>query len=465
MSTTISIGPQPGPQRAFLESQADCLIYGGAAGSGKSFGLLLECLRHINNPGFGAVIFRRTSPQITNPGGLWDESASLYSLLGARPNRGMLEWRFPAGARVAFRHLQYEHNVYDWQGAQLALIGFDELTHFTEKQFFYLLSRNRSTCGVRPYLRATTNPDAESWVARFIAWWIDQETGYPIPERSGVIRYFLRVDEEILWGETREELYPHLPPSVPEADREFAIKSFTFIPAKLDDNQILKQKDPGYLANLLAQPLVERERLLGGNWKIVPAGGKVFNRYWFEILDSPLPAGVWCRFWDFAATEKKLKGNDPDFTASVLMQHFDHTFTVLEAFEGQIGPAEVEKTFLDTSRREAALARALNIEYRVRWEIEPGSAGIRENDRLIRELAGLNAKGVLPRGDKLVRAREAAIQAEAGNVKLKKAEWNERYLTHLHHQPDFPHDDLMDATSGAFEELTGSGDSRVYATN
>jgi hypothetical protein len=75
--------------------------------------------------------------------------------------------------------------VYDWQGAQIPLICFDELTHFRAHQFFYMVSRNRSTCGVRPYIRATCNPDADSWVANFLAWWIDPETGFPIPERAG----------------------------------------------------------------------------------------------------------------------------------------------------------------------------------------------------------------------------------------------------------------------------------------
>src|SRR6266850_7935610 len=95
----------------------------------------------------------------------------------------------PRASKIKFSHLQLETTVHDWQGAQITLICFDELTHFTAYQFFYMVSRNRSTCGVRPYIRATCNPDADSWVAEFLAWWIDQETGLPIPERAGVLRY------------------------------------------------------------------------------------------------------------------------------------------------------------------------------------------------------------------------------------------------------------------------------------
>ncbi len=164
MAETRTLRPQPGPQETWLSSGADIAIYGGSAGGGKSWALLFEPLRHVANPGFGAVIFRRTMPMITNEGGLWDESMGLYPLAGATPMIGSHDWRFPSGANVGFRHLQHEVTKLDWQGAQVALIGFDELTHFTESQFFYMFSRNRSMCGVRPYIRATTNPDAASWV-------------------------------------------------------------------------------------------------------------------------------------------------------------------------------------------------------------------------------------------------------------------------------------------------------------
>jgi hypothetical protein len=93
---------------------------------------------------FGAVFFRRTYPQITAQGGMWDESRKIYPLVGARATEDDLTWTFPGGAKLKFAHLQFEKNVDDWQGSQIPLIGFDELTHFTMRQFFYLLSRNRS---------------------------------------------------------------------------------------------------------------------------------------------------------------------------------------------------------------------------------------------------------------------------------------------------------------------------------
>jgi hypothetical protein len=281
---TATISAQPGPQTEFLRSPADICIYGGAAGGGKTVGLILEPLRHVGRvANFTAVFFRRTTPQITNPGGLWDESQTFYPRLGGTPHLGMREWRWPRAGKIKFSHLQFETTVYDWQGAQIALICFDELTHFTAHQFFYMVSRNRSTCGVRPYIRATCNPDADSWVADFLAWWIDPESGLPIPERAGVLRYYVRVSERIVWADRPEELMQHLPRPEdlpPGLDPPRPI-SVTFIPATVLDNPALLRVNPEYFTWLLSLPLLERERLLGGNWKIRPAAGLYFKREWW----------------------------------------------------------------------------------------------------------------------------------------------------------------------------------------
>lgn len=146
----------------------------------------------MNVPGFRAVIFRKVYKQITTSGGLWDESLNLYQQIpGTQPLKSPKHhWTFAGGARLEFDYLARDEDVYNWQGAQICGIFFDELTHFTENQFFYMMSRNRSTCGIRPYMRATCNPDSDSWVAKFIEWWLDPATGYAIPERSGKLRFF-----------------------------------------------------------------------------------------------------------------------------------------------------------------------------------------------------------------------------------------------------------------------------------
>ncbi len=271
MDEQITIKPQEGFQEKFLSSPADIVIGGGAAGAGKTYSLLLDVLHYKNIKGFGAVIFRRTTPQIRNAGGLWDTSFSLYPLVGGIPKETTLEWDFGRISGVKFTHLEYEKNVQDHQGAQYAYIGFDELTHFTKKQFFYLLTRNRSMCGIKPCIRATCNPDPDSWVADFISWWIDQETGCPIPERDGVLRYFTVDDGLIVWGDNKQEVIhncPHIFGQIDPSEAENLVKSATFIGGDIYGNKILLKKDPAYLANLMAQEPEIRARLLDRNWKL-----------------------------------------------------------------------------------------------------------------------------------------------------------------------------------------------------
>ena len=266
--------PQPGPQMRFLTTAADIAIYGGAAGGGKTWALLFEASRHIKNPYYGAVIFRRTSVQVRNEGGLWDESLRMYPGLGGAPREHDLWWKFPSGSNISFAHLEHDKNAHDYQGAQIPLIAFDELTHFTEAQFWYMVSRNRSTCGVKPYIRATCNPDVDSWVAKFISWWINQDTGYAYPERAGKLRYFVRIGDKLHWASDPKALSRF---RNPVDGKPIKPKSATFIPSKLTDNKVLTESDPGYMANLLALPLVERERLLNGNLKIRWTGQQFFN--------------------------------------------------------------------------------------------------------------------------------------------------------------------------------------------
>lgn len=445
----IEIRPQP-RQEQFLSSSADIVIYGGSAGGGKTFACLIEPLRHIHNPRFGAVIFRRTYPEITKEGGMWDEAKALYEQLGAVSNKNDLSFHFPSGAKISFASMQFEDDKYSWKSSQIPLILFDQLESFSAGQFFYMFSRNRSTCGVRPYIRATCNPEP-GWLADLLAWWLGED-GYAIPERSGQVRWMVRLgDDRIAWFDSVEAAHaahPDIPP-----------KSVTFIVATVYDNQKLLEKDPGYIANLKALPLVERERLLGdvqrgGNWKIKPSAGKVFNRAWFKIVDAVPAGGVVVRRWDFAATEKELNKNDPDFTASCLMLSVGGSYYILDITNEQIGPATLDKYFENISRQDAARFRNEGRRYMARWEQEPASAGKRESFRLTRQLAGIDARGISSGKDKLIRAKPLAAQAEAGNVYLLAGSWNEIFLNHMHGQPELPHDDLMDAASGAFYDLT-----------
>lgn len=435
------IRPQPGPQTEFLSSSADIAIYGGAAGGGKSFALLLEPTRHVHIGDFGAVIFRRTLADVKKQGSLLDTSYGVYGPIGARPRLDTLTWSFPGGAKIAFGHLEHESTVLDWQGAQVPLICFDELTHFSRSQFFYMLSRNRSLCGVRPYVRATTNPDADSWVAEFIAWWINPDTGTAIPERAGVIRWFVRVGDILVWADSEAELRARHEGCEP--------KSVTFIPARLEDNAILVAADPGYRANLLALPLVERERLLGGNWKIRPAPGLYFQRRWCPVVDA-VPAGAqFVRGWDLAATPK-TPANDPDWTAGNKIGRLpDGRFIVVHHVRMRGTPMEVERLLVNTASQDGR-------DVKIALPQDPAQAGKAQAAHLMKVLVGYRAKFAPASGDKITRFGAFSAQAEAGNVLVLRGPWNEDWFAALESfSPDAAHDDDADATSEAFNELIG----------
>ncbi len=287
MDKPLDVKPQEGFQEQFLSSPADIVIGGGSAGAGKTFAGLIEPLRNIHIKDFGAIYFRRTFSQIKNTGALWDQSMKLYPYLGAVPNETTTSWKFPSGATVRFSHLQHEKDVHNHQGAEYPLIIFDELQQFTEFQFWYLLSRNRSVSGVRPKCMGTCNPDPDSFLARLIDWWLDPETGLPLPELSGRLRYFIRHEGQMIWGNSKQDVLDKaqfIVNEFPEDVNPFdLVKSFTFIPGDIYGNKVLMKANPEYLANLLSQDADIKEQLLKGNWKIRVDNTALFN--WERIND------------------------------------------------------------------------------------------------------------------------------------------------------------------------------------
>lgn len=448
----IHIGPQPGPQTLFNGTQADIAIYGGAAGGGKSFGLLLDPLRHYKNPVFGGVIFRRTSVQIRNEGGLWDESMMLYPQFLAEPRESYLEWSFPHptnshknGMSMSFANLEHEKDVHNYQGSQIPWIGFDELTHFSENQFFYMLSRNRSTSGVKPRIRATCNPDPDSWVKTFIRWWLDDEGRYARADRSGKVRWFIRLNDTIHWANSKDEIHQQF-----GYDEEIIPKSVTFIAAKLSDNKILMRKDPAYLGNLLAMNRVDRARLKDGDWLARASAGSLFRREWFPIVEV-VPGG-WIqiiRFWDRAATRPNDINKDPDWTRGLKMyKYLDGTFVVADLKSDRDTPGQIEILVKAVATHDTTSVKIMS-------QQDPGSAGVSEAENFVKMLAGYDVRTVTINKDKVTRAKPVSAQSEGGNIRVLRAPWNEAFFNELENFPEGSHDDIVDVLSGAFNAMSG----------
>lgn len=305
---TYQMRPQEGGQTMFLASKAYFVLYGGAAGGGKTFGLLMDPLKHHRRRGFTCVTFRRERTQITEAGSLWDASLNVYSKFGAIPNIANLKWAFSDdinSATISFAGLALELDKLKWQGAEICQLQFDELTHFSETQFRYLLSRNRSTCGVLPRVRATCNPDPDSWVRSFVEWYLLSD-GLPDPRKRGKIRYFA-LDEDsdkFVFADSAEALNYKYGIAVKDC------MTFTFIYATLEDNPKLLEKDPAYASKLKLTGAIEAQGLLNGNWN-VRRTGKIFKAEDFRVF-TLIP-----RAWDvkvlIADTAQKTKEAN-DFT-------------------------------------------------------------------------------------------------------------------------------------------------------
>lgn len=439
--------PQDGPQNTFLTTPAEIAIYGGAAGGGKTFGLLLEALRCRTIKNFKCLIFRRNATQIENLGGLWDTSELIYPYVGGRGSRHRHTWTWDNGFEVAFRHLDREDDKHAYQGAQVPFIGFDELTHFTATQFWYMLSRNRSMTGRPGYIRATTNPGGKDhWVTKLIEWYID-ENGYPITERAGKVRWFFRSRDKLVWGDSSAELLQKY-----GSEAAGAMKSFTFIPAKVEDNRILLAKDKGYLANLRAMPMIDRLALLEGCHHVRPAQGLFFRREWFPVIPLLPPTRMrTIRYWDLGATAK-TEFNDPDFTAGVKMTvDPDGVYYIPNVVKFREGPAQVEKRMLTVASQDGRTCE-------IHINLDPGQAGVAQQYHLLRLLDGYSVTFHRETGDQLVRCKPLSSRVENGFVKLIQGPWVDDYLADMEEFPDGAHDDTVMASAMAHSVLVSASE-------
>lgn len=242
--------PQP-RQFEFMRRSEYEALYGGAAGGGKSDAMVAEALRQVNIPHYKAILFRKTFPEARE---LILKSHRLYPKVypGAKYNGSEHCWTFPSGARIYFGSMPNSTSYIRYQGLSFAFIGFDELTHFTQDEYQYLISRNRADGpGVRVYIRATANPGGvgHGWVKeRFIT---AMPPNTPYEFKSNIIS--------------------------PDGSSVEVTRKRIFIPSSVFDNQELLKNDPNYLANLAMMPEAQKRALLYGDWDTF--SGQVFTEW------------------------------------------------------------------------------------------------------------------------------------------------------------------------------------------
>lgn len=432
----MKIKPQPVQEKA-LCCKSKIVLIGGAKGGGKSFALRLSPLYNIDKKGYHAVIFRRTLAQCKKPGGLWDKSYDIYPYLGAIERISELKWVFSSGATIQFSHLQRDISYRDWFGTETAFYGFDQLEEFTREQFFNILGCCRTTVDCETQIMASMNPDNGSWVRELVNPWI-AEDGYVNLHKNGKEHYFIIEDGLIKWVNK----------SIQNAI------SITYISADIWDNPALLKTDPNYLVNLQSQAKVDRERFLGikgrgGNWNIKPVAGKIFKYNWFQVVDDfNYKFDKICRFWDFAMSLQETKKND--YIVGGLIGKIKDEYLVLDIYRTRLSPAEVDKLVINISQTDASKFR----NYFIRWQQDPGSAGVKETYLLRQKLVQYDANGIFFSESKIDRAKPFSRAVEVGLVNFKKAQWNNKTFAELENFPDAEHDDIVDALSGAYKFLS-----------
>ncbi|MEF3306671.1 terminase large subunit domain-containing protein [Paenibacillus sp. GYB003] len=259
--TTIHIPYKPQERQAkYHQAEGiDELLYGGAAGGGKSEATIWDTLKYaIQYPGSRQVIFRRTFPDLQRS--IIMRTLQVYPKEICKYNQSKHEWTFVNGSVVELAYWDNDSNYMNYQGAEYDQIRWEELTQFEERWYLYMLSRLR---GSKPYPRAcksTTNPGGigHTWVKkRFI------DIGPP--EITHEVQEYDDGGNPLYW-----------PEGMPYAG-EPIIRKRLFIPANVFDNKALMENDPGYVARLMSLPDNERKQLLEGDWDTF--AGQYFSEF------------------------------------------------------------------------------------------------------------------------------------------------------------------------------------------
>lgn len=467
--------PKSQKQYDLIWSDTDITFFGGSAGAGKSWNSLLRFLRYVNEPLYRGFVIRKTQASMKQ--GIFADAVRLFKAWDDRVKVNLNEMtiKFPSGAIIIFKGLDGQAAIDYFQGQEISGALVDEVTQISYEEISWLMTRLRSNASVKPTVWFTGNPNPDHFVRQWIEWYLHPEKTYetledgtrhdiggrPNQERNGMVRWYYVIGGQWYWDTDKDRLtetYKHL------LDERQKPMSFRFIGATCLDNPVLLEKQPMYLSNLLNKSVLEVERLYHGNWFVRQDGAGFWKHEWCKILktfphpddpDDQIVERVRC--WDLAYTEPHDANPDPDFTVGVLMARTKNGYYIVEhVVRDRLRVGALYRFIAETAKKDYDM-------YGIIPQVLPEDpASGKATFAFAREY--LMSNGIVAvkkvqgsnQRNKLERFKNFAAASENDAVYIRDAEWNNTYFKELEAfdgTRNVHHDDLVDATSDAFNTL------------
>lgn len=418
-------------------------------GGGKSYCGLLRHLRWVHDPQYRGFIIRKNSNTLTKSGGLFDEARQLYRAYDPKVKVNVKEMKFTfvSGAEISMSHLDTDDDAEKYRGLQISGAMLDEATQISEDHTLVVLSRLRTKAKMKPNLFLTCNPSPDSYLRRWIDWWIipkgEENEGRPNPERDGKVRWFIRQNNEMIWGDSREEL-------LETYGKDVLPLSLQFISATIYDNPPLIKANPGYLANLQGLKRVKKERDLFGNWDIREDSSGFWKLDWLgePVYEQDFDIVQYVRAWDIAGSLPSEALPNPDWTVgSLLGKTKSGLYIVLDIVRFRARFGEVMQKIIETAAGDPDGTQIIIPQ-------EPGQAGKAAGQMMVREIVenGFYVKMRPTNKSKIVRFQPFAAASEAGLVRYVRGEWNDVWAAELEAFDGSrgKKDDIVDSIADAF---------------
>ena len=406
---------------------------------------LMKNLDCVDDPYARVVIARKSRPELTRPGGLVSESQNIYRQFGGDFNKTDLKWTFKSGGEVQFLGVDKD-SLGSLQGMAASRCIIDEVgDDWDEETVLFLLSRTRSANAKhKAQMIMTCNPNPNSFLVKWIEYCLDKKTGVPIEGTRDIVKWFVVLSGKVLWADTAEECFEKHGKKngmvmgfglsdedmlkIP-ADKLFLPKSFRFVNCGVYDNPyLLPPRNTTYLANLLAQSKKNQLKYLLGSWKNIDVGQSHFRREWCEIVGpEAVPEDAKrVRAYDLAATPVSEVNRNPDYTCGVLMSRDKFgTYYVEDMVEYRERPHTVMQNIVKQSELDGQ-----HIPIVIPKDSGQGGAVAAAHYVTTLSECGCIVKTEVQSGHsgKLNKGLPFCQVAEAGNVKVVRGEWNERYF-------------------------------------